>query len=228
MSKTLTVSASVATAYYSTSASWHNNGTQAYQGFYTGTTYSRVGVISFGTLGTQLKGKKIESITLNVTVAAGTNNSKRTITFWSSNYQSIDTTKTGASYPKTQLGVLTGNGNGLAYSTANGDRSYVFDPNTSAAVAPGLFEALATRLTAGDTTFIIYNGETSLYSSYSYSQNYLSVKNVSMTITYSEYGLVYIGNGSGFDAYTVHVHNGTGWEQYAPYIHNGTTWELHS
>lgn len=39
-------------------------------------------------------------------------------------------------------------------------------------------------------------------------------------------GLVYIDNGSGFDAYQIYIDNGTGWDLYTPYIDNGTTWNM--
>lgn len=38
-------------------------------------------------------------------------------------------------------------------------------------------------------------------------------------------GIVYIDNGSGFEAYQVFIDNGSTWEQYIPYIDNGTSWE---
>lgn len=41
-------------------------------------------------------------------------------------------------------------------------------------------------------------------------------------------GLIYIDNGSGWEAYEVYIDNGTTWEKYIPYIDNGTTWELYS
>lgn len=39
-------------------------------------------------------------------------------------------------------------------------------------------------------------------------------------------GLIYIDNGSGFDAYMLYIDNGTGWDQYIPYIDNGTGWDI--
>lgn len=40
-------------------------------------------------------------------------------------------------------------------------------------------------------------------------------------------GLVYIANGSSFDAYEVWIANGTEYERYEPCIANGTAWELY-
>ena len=38
-------------------------------------------------------------------------------------------------------------------------------------------------------------------------------------------GLVYIDNGSGFDAYQCFIDNGSSWDQYIPYIDNGSSWD---
>lgn len=48
----------------------------------------------------------------------------------------------------------------------------------------------------------------------------------SMTLTpTSGQGLVYIDNGSGWDAYQVYIDNGSSWDRYIPYIDNGSSWE---
>lgn len=38
-------------------------------------------------------------------------------------------------------------------------------------------------------------------------------------------GLVYIGNGSSFDAYQAYIDNGSSWDRYIPYIDNGSSWD---
>lgn len=40
-------------------------------------------------------------------------------------------------------------------------------------------------------------------------------------------GLVYIDNGSSFDAYQLFIDNGTSWDQYIPYIDNGTSYDMY-
>ena len=50
--------------------------------------------------------------------------------------------------------------------------------------------------------------------------------NVTVATTTKQLGLVYIDNGSGFDAYLIYIDNGTSWEQYAPYLDNGSDWDL--
>lgn len=48
----------------------------------------------------------------------------------------------------------------------------------------------------------------------------------SMTLTPTTgRGLVYIDNGSGWDAYQVYIDNGSSWDRYIPYIDNGSSWE---
>ena len=39
-------------------------------------------------------------------------------------------------------------------------------------------------------------------------------------------GLVYIHNGSTYEAYQCYIHNGTTWEPYIPYIHDGSKWSI--
>lgn len=39
-------------------------------------------------------------------------------------------------------------------------------------------------------------------------------------------GLVYIDNGSGWDAYMVYIDNGSSWDRYIPYIDNGSSWDM--
>lgn len=39
-------------------------------------------------------------------------------------------------------------------------------------------------------------------------------------------GLVYIDNGTSWDAYEVYIDNGTSWDKYIPYIDDGTSWNL--
>lgn len=52
---------------------------------------------------------------------------------------------------------------------------------------------------------------------------------VQATITISgASGIVYIDNGTRFDAYQFYIDNGTNWDLFVPYIDNGTNWDLYS
>ena len=228
-----------ATAFDTTTGTlWRSSGGKiignpAFQGFYVDNGVSRIGVINFYKgIGTTLVGKKINKITLTVDIAAGTASQTRVITFYKSAIQGsqIDTTKSGPAYlgTKKPLGTIQGvadtDANTGSFTNQPDVRStFVLDATQNSA----LFSEMAQALSAGDTTIIIYNGETTVAGSYKFSANYLSLSDITLTVEYEE-GLVYIGNGAGFDAYTIHIHNGTEWEQYAPYIHNGTDWELYS
>lgn len=48
---------------------------------------------------------------------------------------------------------------------------------------------------------------------------------VSVSIAYTS-GLVYIDNGSGFEAYQCYVDNGSSWDLCIPYIDNGVSWDM--
>lgn len=45
-----------------------------------------------------------------------------------------------------------------------------------------------------------------------------------MALTAISRGLIYIGNGSSYDAYEVYIGNGTSWDKYTPHIGDGTNW----
>lgn len=50
----------------------------------------------------------------------------------------------------------------------------------------------------------------------------------SMTLTaITPQGVVYIDNGSAFEAYQVYIDNGSSWDRYIPYIDNGSSWDLY-
>lgn len=51
-----------------------------------------------------------------------------------------------------------------------------------------------------------------------------SALNHTVTITCSG-GIVYIDNGTKFEAYVVYIDNGSSWDQYIPYIDNGSGWD---
>ena len=41
-------------------------------------------------------------------------------------------------------------------------------------------------------------------------------------------GIIYISNGSSFDAYQVYIANGSGWDHYMPYVANGSSFDLYT
>lgn len=83
---------------------------------------------------------------------------------------------------------------------------------------------------ASGTTTIAHDSDGGLDMSVSYSFYTGYTGTISgtgtMTLTDIARGLVYIGNGSSYDAYEVYIGNGTSWDKYIPYIGNGTDWDV--
>lgn len=72
---------------------------------------------------------------------------------------------------------------------------------------------------SGSTTFFVAMSSSATSQSYGYA-------NGSKTEAVGSLDhLVYIDNGSGFDAYGVYIDNGTSWDFYVPYVDNGSGWE---
>ena len=59
-------------------------------------------------------------------------------------------------------------------------------------------------------------------------KGYIYTDNLTVYAQWSAKGLVYIDNGTGWDAYQCYIDNGTSWDAYMPYIDNGTSWDLYS
>lgn len=75
-----------------------------------------------------------------------------------------------------------------------------------------------------NTTYYIYlfPGHTSYSLSYCYDNE--GNDYASATYEASSLGQVYIGNGTGFDAYEVYIGHGSGWDRYIRYVGNGSGW----
>lgn len=74
-------------------------------------------------------------------------------------------------------------------------------------------------------------GENATFSSASDLYSRLSARmtgNITVEAKWEAQGLVYIDNGSSFDAYQIFIDNGSSWDQYVPYIDNGSSWDLYS
>lgn len=201
----LTVSASgLRTVYYQSSVSWRAAG-QAFQGAYNATG-SRVGVMTFDGFGTTLKNTIIKSIVIEPTIInSGSNSASRTLTFWSSNYQSIDTSKNGQVYPKAKLGTLVGNGTSSTGipSTYVGKQKFTLNSSTNSA----LFNTLSAYLIAGNTCILLYNGENTNASGSSFSANYIGFSACSITVEYENYYSVAVAQ--------LEAKEGGGWNQLA-------------
>ena len=63
---------------------------------------------------------------------------------------------------------------------------------------------------------------------YSNSSVTIPAKSVTVTLQAVPQGLIYIDNGSGWEAYQAYIDNGESWEMYAPYVDDGSDWSLMS
>lgn len=196
------------------STTW-NTGTSngASQGAYQNTSPSgsRVGVMVFSGAGASLQGKTITQITLRITCsAAGSAANNKVLSFRRANYQTLQTGITGSAQVGAALGTLTGTfyGNTVTHTL-----------NSSANAA--LFAAIKTYLAQGNSTLVLYNGETSTASGYS--TNYARVTSCTMTVTYLD-ATVWYRSGSTWKECTVwYCRNGV-WVQCVPWYRSGSTW----
>lgn len=117
-----------------------------------------------------------------------------------------------------------------ASSEYDGEFSYtVSSQNTSATInVSGLY------LNPGETYYLfIFPGsgykndgssQNGQYQVFTYDNGGNELTSLVATETLS--GLVYIDNGTSWEAYEVYIDNGTSWEQYIPYIDTGTGWDM--
>lgn len=172
-SATANSSSTIGYALYGSSSWSTGSSSGACQGAYQGTTAakSRVGVMVFNGAGA-LKGKLIQSIALTITCSgAGSGSSSKKLTFHKAKYQSLNTGVSGSAQVGDTLGTLTGK----FYSNTV---THTLNASTNAA----LFSAMKAYIEAGNSAFVLYNGETS--SSSSYSTNYARVTSCTLTVTY--------------------------------------------
>ena len=59
-------------------------------------------------------------------------------------------------------------------------------------------------------------------------QDYAVLQDIIVAATAEKTGLVYIDNGSGWEAYEIWIDNGTSWDLYIPYIDDGVAWQQYS
>lgn len=56
---------------------------------------------------------------------------------------------------------------------------------------------------------------------------YLTENQQATVTTGGSAGVVYIDNGSSWDAYQCYIDNGSSWDLYIPYIDNGSSWDIY-
>lgn len=175
-----------ATLYWGYDTYW-NKADVAAQGAWNATG-SKTGAV-YLPFGATLKTASITEIKFTATFGQsgwGTHTSKN-LTFYSSNYQTIDTSIQPQNYRKSSLGSV---------STAAYDNTVTHTLSSSS--NSSLFTALKNYLEAGNTLICTYNGENSNVSSeYTFSQNYLTITSLSMTVTYTPKYTLTLGKGTG-------------------------------
>lgn len=69
---------------------------------------------------------------------------------------------------------------------------------------------------------------TATTATYAPGASYSPTAAITLYAVWKALGLVYIDNGTSFDAYMIYIDNGTSWDQYCPYIDNGSSWDMYS
>lgn len=176
------------------------------------------GIIVFSGAGDTLRGKSINSITMEIKYnAAGISYGApyKTLKIHESNYQDIDTSRYAVWYLDTDK--LLGTLDTIGYDSTE---TFTLDSNNNTI----LFNNLKNYLSNGNSAIIIYNDDDT--SSDFYSRHFLQIAEITITVTYdSDDGVIYIDNGTTFEAYQIYIDNGTGWDLYIPYIDNGSSWD---
>ena len=110
----------------------------------------------------------------------------------------------------------------------SGDGSFQLTGKTSGQSLVKSVVTIEKELSAGTHYMYMWTG---LSAGYPYNYYMFRIYNdeygVSATYEKSDkvYAVVYIDNGTSFDAYEVWIDNGNDWEQYIPYIDNGSSWD---
>ena len=104
---------------------------------------------------------------------------------------------------------------------ASGDTVYYGDVLNITFGADAGYEVSATLI---DDRYLPFINGVSIQSG----ATHIVVGNVAVATTATALGLVYIDNGSQFEAAQIFIDNGSDWEQYMPYIDNGTGFELYT
>ena len=168
MSTIVTYTASLCTRRTDYSVNTKNG--QACQEYYAN-SYNYVGIIHFP--GMNLTNKVINALIFDIkSDKAGYGASHTKTVYWRrSNYQEASKEGvTGSDYVGTALGTITGS---------------FYDNLTSHSITGDLLTAMASYITAGNNTFLIYN-PSSEQSSQGYSKNYLMWTDVTLTVNYDE------------------------------------------
>lgn len=165
------------------SQGWYNNGWG---------TKSAIGLICLDGSLSGISTSQITQIKMTVKYTGGAS-AKKTIKFYTGSGAS------GTSVP-TAAQLTAGSALGSYSTSVNAYGSNSETITLSSSSNSSLFSALVNRLTAGYTYFCTYNGESSASSYTNYSNNYVNITALSMTVTYTTttnktYKIQFDGNG---------------------------------
>lgn len=183
---------------------------------------SRVGFFFLDDLGSSLTGKTITNIYLKITYGTyGYANTTKTL---------VLNKATQSAAPKTGDGVkgstLVGDQLGtLSVSGTKSDTNVAIEYNLNSTSNTALFNAMTSYLLSGGNGFTIYNGETST-TSQGYSNNFLDIVRIEMTISGESPGYAYYKNNGTWVKCKVYYKNNGTWVQVKPYYKNNGTWTL--
>ena len=188
---TKTLTASALYTKLSGNKQWNSdaNPGKASQGWYNNNwgTKSAIGLISLNGSLSDMSASQITKIKMTVKYTGGAS-AKKVIKFYTGAGASGTTVPTAA-----QLTAGSALGSYTTSVNAYGGNSETITLSSSS--NSSLFSALVNRLTAGYTYFCTYNGETSANSYTNYSNNYVNITALSMTVTYTTYSITYNENG---------------------------------
>lgn len=104
-----------------------------------------------------------------------------------------------------------------------GSSTTTYSGNVTAKLSGGVYTLSGSKsmVLQPNTTYYLW-----IYPNTTTAGYYNLTANQQATVTTSgAAGLVYIDNGSKFEAYQVYIDNGSSWDLYMPYIDNGSSWD---
>lgn len=135
----------------------------------------------------------------------------------------------------TSIDVSSGTFTAYQLSTSAGDGSLITVDRTSSAAGgnignlsngASIYKNDVLQITFGANPGYKLKTHTVNGSTFASGGTHTVSSNVTIIAVAELHGLVYIYNGTSWDAYQVYIDNGASWDQYIPYVDNGTNWDM--
>lgn len=168
--------------------------------------------------------KKGDSITITISANTGYNLSSQSHSNGTYTVSGNVSVSASASVKSFKLSISAGTGSSVTVNRTSSPKKGASTGNLSSGATIYYSDVLKITFTASTGYEIAthtVNG-----SSFTSGSSHTVTANVSVVATAAVLGLVYIDNGSTFDAYMIFIDNGSAWEQYIPYIDNGSSWDI--